>query len=350
MLIGYRESMTKVKKKRVRKKHRLKRILLLFVGALILWALVLLFAPADDPSLIGAAIPDLELPSYEEGALVVSHPGYTLRYEEEHEQASWVAYRLTRADLYGEAERKDNFRADPSIPTGSATPDDYRGSGYDRGHLIPAADLVRSEEAMSGSFYMSNMSPQEPSFNRGIWATLEAVVRNIANVDRAVYVVTGPVLTDGPYKTIGRNEVSVPNRYYKVILDYEEPTLKAIGFVLPNKDSKRDVSEFALTVREVEELTGLDFFHRLPDHIEEELETSLDLTLWDLTPFQVTAKAKAEFLESGDALSPSEKPGVHAVVLDTLNRVLYIIRRESIALLEDAIGKRTLKQAAPFLY
>ncbi len=346
--------MAKAKKKRVRKKRRLKRLLFLLISVLILWVLVLVFAPAEEPPPTGVAvpIPDLELPYYEKGAIVVSHPGYTLRYEEEHEQASWVAYRLTQADLYGEANRQDNFRADPSIPTGSATLDDYRGSGYDRGHLIPAADLVRSDEAMSGSFYMSNMSPQEPGFNRGIWATLEAVVRNIANTDRLIYVVTGPVLTDGPYETIGKNEVSVPNHYYKVILDYEEPTLKAIGFVLPNKDSKRDVSEFAMTVREVEEITGLDFFHRLPDRIEEKLETNLDLGLWDLTPFQLTARAKAEYLESGGALptASKEKSGPYAVILDTLNNILYIIRKESIVLLEDVVGKRTLKRVAPFLY
>ena len=124
--------MAKVKKKRVRRKHRLKRILLLFVGALILWALVLLFAPADDPFLIGAAIPDLELPSYEEGAIVVSHPGYTLRYEEEHEQASWVAYRLTRADLYGEASERTTSPRSHRIGDWMII-----GGGYDRGHLIP---------------------------------------------------------------------------------------------------------------------------------------------------------------------------------------------------------------------
>lgn len=339
------------------KKNRTKHLLLLLIILLILWVLTILFAPSEETyRFTGEAtvIPDLELPYYEEGAIVVSHPGYTLRYEEEHEQPSWVAYQLTRADLYGEANRKDNFRADPSIPTGSATLDDYRSSGYDRGHLIPAADLVRSDEAMSGSFFMSNMSPQEPQFNRGIWATLEAVVRNFAETDRSIYVVTGPVLTDGPYKTIGKNEVSVPNSYYKVILDYEEPLLKAIGFVLPNEGSKADVSEFAMSVRDVEELTGIDFFYRLPDSIEEELETAYDLELWDLTPFQATTKAKAAYLESGEEpatlVATEEETSFYTVILDSFNHILYIIRKESISLLEDAVGKQTLKQFAPFLY
>lgn len=351
--------MATVKKKPTKKKNRFNRILLLIIMALLLWALVIIFAPTEDAhhyvsSTDAVPIPDLELPFYEEGAIIISHPGYTLQYEEDHEQASWVAYHLTQADLYGDANRKDNFRADPTVPTGSATLDDYRSSGYDRGHLIPAADMVRSDETMSASFYMSNMSPQEPQFNRGIWATLEAVVRNFANTDRSIYVVTGPVLTDGPYKSIGKNEVSVPNFYYKVILDYEEPTLKAIGFVLPNEGSKQDVTEFAMSVREVEEITGLDFFHRLPDPLEEELETTLNLDLWDFTPFQATAKAKAAFLESGGQPSavvvPSEEPELYTLVVDTLHHILFVIKRESINLLEDAVGKQTLRRVAPFLY
>ncbi len=136
-------------------------------------------------------------------------------------------------------ERGDDFRSDPLIPSESASLNDYRGSGYDRGHLIPAADLSWSEEAMSGSFYLSNMSPQEGQFNRGIWSKLEATVRNFADTEGSIYVVTGPVLSDGPYDTIGENEVSIPNQYYKVILDYREPDLKSIAFLLPNEGSKK---------------------------------------------------------------------------------------------------------------
>jgi endonuclease G len=137
---------------------------------------------------------------------------------------------------------------------------------------------------MSGSFYMSNMSPQVGDFNRGIWSKLEATVRNFADTEGAVYVVTGPVLTDGPYKTIGKNKVSVPNAYYKVVLDYQEPEYKAIGFVLPNEGSKKDLQTFTTSIDEVEELTGLDFFHRLKDTEENELEASFDVSQWDSPP------------------------------------------------------------------
>ncbi|HZJ87520.1 MAG TPA: DNA/RNA non-specific endonuclease, partial [Sphaerochaeta sp.] len=219
-----KQTTAKSKRKSTAAKRRAKRILLLVAVVVVLWVVSLVIAPSDQEYLEQAGssyIEDLELPYYEDGQIIVSHPGFTLLYDEDHEQARWVAYHLTRDELYGTAKRKDNFRPDPSIPTESASLADYRGSGYDRGHLIPASDLTWSEEAMSASFFMSNMSPQEGPFNRGIWAKLEATVRNFADTEGAVYVVTGPILTDGPYRSIGANEVSVPNSYYKVILDYE---------------------------------------------------------------------------------------------------------------------------------
>ncbi|MDZ7792136.1 MAG: DNA/RNA non-specific endonuclease [Spirochaetia bacterium] len=121
------------------------------------------------------------------------HTGYTLSYSEEHEQAEWVAYKLTIEELQGDVERTDNFREDKKVDTETASLSDYRGSGYDRGHLAPAADFSWSEEAMSDTFYLSNMSPQKPGFNRGIWRSLESQVREWAIRDKALLVVTGPV-------------------------------------------------------------------------------------------------------------------------------------------------------------
>ena len=192
-----------------------------------------------------------------------------------------MAYLLTDDEVRGTLNRTDNFRADPRISTGSAGLSDYRGSGYDRGHLAPAADMKWSTAAMSESFLMSNMTPQVPGFNRGIWKKLEAWVRDQALQDQEVYVVTGPVLTDGPYQEIGPNRVDVPKRYFKVLLDYREPELKAIGFVLPNEKSGLPLSTFAVSVDRVEEITGLDFFHALPDEIEEVVEGVVDWTVWN---------------------------------------------------------------------
>ena len=125
---------------------------------------------------------------------VVKHTYYTIDYNEKHEQPNWVFYRLTIENTKGKAKRKDDFRPDPSVSTGSAELSDYKGSGYDRGHLCPAADMKQSDQAMSETFFLSNMSPQVPSFNRGIWAKLEAEVRRqIKGEDDTLYVITGPI-------------------------------------------------------------------------------------------------------------------------------------------------------------
>ncbi len=226
----------------------------------------------------------VELPRVEEGEVVISHVGYTLSYNETHEQANWVAYELTAEEVAGEVKRKDAFRADPEVESGSAALADYSGSGYDRGHLAPAADMKWSAEAMSESFYMSNMSPQKPRFNRGIWKKLETKVREWATREGAILIVTAGVLEEG-LPTIGANKVSVPRLFYKVILDNTEPERKGIGFILANKGSKKPLSDYAFTIDEAESVTGIDFFHSLfhslAYEIEEEIESTLDLSKWD---------------------------------------------------------------------
>ena len=201
-------------------------------------------------------------------AEVIHHRYYTLTYVERHEQAGWVAYELDDFMTQGGAER-GNFRPDSSVVTGSALPDDYRGSGYDRGHLCPAADMKWQQEAMNETFLMSNMSPQRPGFNRGIWKVLEEQVRDWAVEKRRIYVAAGPLLEDG-LPTIGElNFVSVPREFYKVILYYDGTRAEAIGFVLRNESSAEPLSSFVVTVDSVEALTGIDFFPELPDPIEE---------------------------------------------------------------------------------
>ncbi len=290
--------------KKVRKaKKRGKKLLILLAILVVIFIITMLLTPSEQEyyapsSTTTGSIVGLELPASRPGDVIIEHTGYTLCYNEEHEQPDWVAYELTRAEVYGAEDRADDFRPDPTVKTGSATLDDYKGSGYDRGHLIPAADLKWSAEAMSDSFYLSNMSPQDPQFNRGIWGTLEGVVRNFAASEGNVYVVTGPVLTDGPYSTIGKNNVSVPKQYYKVVLDYAEPEIKAIGFLLPNEGSKKSVQSFACSVDTVEEATGLDFFPLLPDDIEAKLESSYDVRLWDFNEFRASAAERSNIEEA----------------------------------------------------
>lgn len=221
------------------------------------------------------------LPSSAAGE-IIRHKYYTLSYVEEHEQAEWVAYVLTKERLdVPWVDRVDAFLPDPLVKTGSATPDDYRGSGYDRGHLAPVADMSFGEEAMEESFYMSNISPQARNFNQGIWRELEELTRNWARKFKKLYVVTGPVLSQTPKGRIGENGVSVPQAYFKVLLDLTEPELKGIAFVLPNQVNYDPLYEFAASIDEVESLTGIDFFPELmEDELEEKLEGAYNIDLW----------------------------------------------------------------------
>ncbi|MDF1573686.1 MAG: DNA/RNA non-specific endonuclease [Bacteroidales bacterium] len=196
---------------------------------------------------------------------ILSYAGFRLAYNEEYEQAAWVAYVLTREEIeQGDIDRTDDFRSDTSILTGSATPEDYRGSGFDRGHLAPAGDMKWSREAMSQSFLMSNMSPQLPAFNRGIWRRLETEVRNWAVEKDSLYVVTGPVFTAGD-SLIGENQVGVPAYYFKVLVDLSPPGHDMIAFLLPHAGSSEDLLQFAIPVDSLEQLSGYDFFSGAPD-------------------------------------------------------------------------------------
>ncbi len=225
------------------------------------------------------------LPSNNTGQ-VVSHTNYTLSYFEKYEQAEWVAYELTADRLRNNSvKRKNRFTSDPAVMTKSAHKDDYKRSGYDRGHLAPCADMLINKTVMLESFYMSNMSPQHPKFNRGIWKALEAQVRVWAMESEHLYVITGPVLVenDGPFPVIGNN-VAVPTYYYKVLLDLRKPEVKAIAFILKNEGSDLPLSAFAVSIDEVESMTNLDFFPDLPDAMETKLESTLDLSAWGLAP------------------------------------------------------------------
>ena len=213
---------------------------------------------------------------------IIDREGYALGYSEEHEQARWVIYRMTYEEATTKAaSRDDNFRPDPEIPTGSASLEDYRRSGYDRGHLAPAADMAYSVKTMDESFYLSNMSPQAPDCNRGIWKDLEAQVRSFAITEKDIYVATGPILPDTKDKaiTIGPSKVTVPEAYYKIVWDRTEP-MKMIGFVVPNEGSSKPLQSFVVTVDKIEQLTGLDFFSMLPKEQQEALESTITINAW----------------------------------------------------------------------
>jgi len=214
---------------------------------------------------------------------VVHHRYFSLSYQEPHEQAEWVAYTLEKAWLERpRAERKDWFEEDKKVSTGSATYEDYKGSGFTRGHLVPAADLAFDEQIMQETFMMSNISPQVKAFNNGIWKELEENIRNWAKENDQIFVVTGPILDSTLTRSIGKSsKVTVPDFFYKVILDYHGTEKKAIGFIIPNERSTRKLEEYMVSVDKVEALTGIDFFpFMIGDEEEENLESTPDPRLW----------------------------------------------------------------------
>ncbi len=213
---------------------------------------------------------------------IVYHQFYTLSYIEKYEQPEWVAYVMTRAQLNTKhVPRSNNFRIDPLVTTKSATKWDYKRSGYDRGHLVPAGDMGFDSKAMSETFFMSNMSPQIRHFNGGVWRELEEQTRDWARKYKKIYVVSGPVLTEEPIDEIGENNVAVPSAYYKVILDYTDPEVKGIGFVLPNEVSNRPLQDFAMSIDDVEKRTGIDFFPNLSGNGNiDDIEKNYDIHKW----------------------------------------------------------------------
>ncbi len=224
------------------------------------------------------------LPSSTTGQ-VIHHKYYSLSYNEKYEIPEWVAYVLTKKSLrVPNVPRAKRFNPDLKVNSRSAIYYDYRGSGYSRGHLVPAADMAFNEEAMKESFLMSNMTPQKRAFNGGIWYELEQDVRNWAWKDNKLFVVTGPIIDASIKKFIGKNEVGVPNKFYKVLLDIDDPERKAIGFIIPNERSERPLKDYAVSVDSIEKLTGIDFFKDLlTDSEEEKLESSFDIHKWKIS-------------------------------------------------------------------
>ena len=220
-----------------------------------------------------------ELPYFHKDEQIIKHQNYTLSYNEKYEQANWVAYVLTKNNLVKNVKRTNKFTEDKQVITGSANSLDYKKSGYDRGHLLPAADMTFDKTAMSETFYYSNMSPQKAGFNRGIWKKLENKIRILAIEYDTVWIATGPVFSSS-MGLIGENKVAVPKYYYKALLVRKNNNIEGVGFVLENKKSKASLIDYIITIDSVENLTGLDFFYSLPDNVEDQIESEINLEYW----------------------------------------------------------------------
>lgn len=224
-----------------------------------------------------AAAEALELPAMRKtDTRLLTRTGYTLSYNDAWKIPNWVAWQLTAEEVAGKVKRTDEFLVDPDLPTRFQSEHrDYSGSSYDRGHMAPAGDMKWDEQAMQESFYMSNMCPQAPNLNKGDWRILEEQCRKWAQRYGMVYVVCGPIVDEriSQKKKIGRNKVLVPDGFFKVVLKLDDKP-SAVGFIFPNDDCNAALADYAVSVDQVEAVTGIDFFHRLPDEQENALEAT----------------------------------------------------------------------------
>jgi endonuclease G, mitochondrial len=201
---------------------------------------------------------------------VIHRSGYVLSYDGKTRNANWVYEELTPASIQGEASRERcDFMQDPLLPAAlRATPQDYHGSGFDRGHLCPAADARANQMAMHETFYLSNISPQHPLLNRKFWLKLEKHVREVAKISDIVYVITGPLflptMSKGgrryvKYEVIGENDVAVPTHFFKVLRAKKGGRLRTEAYIIPNQPISEDppLDRFAVTLEKLERSSGI---------------------------------------------------------------------------------------------
>ena len=247
---------------------------------------------AADNGAYGTESVTTEASALEEVKMPQGIPDYIVRYQpmtvsfnRQTHQPNWVAWELTGKETEGENERSKSagFAADPNVP-GCLSPDAYRGSGYDRGHMAPAGDMKWSAPALNQSFLMTNICAQAGELNRGAWKKLEEKCRQRAKVDSAIVIVCGPIFTKGERRdtivTDVGTRIPVADAFFKVVLSpYSNPP-QAIGFIMPNGMVKGGMQACAVSVDSVETRTGYDFFSALPDDIENRVETQCNFNRW----------------------------------------------------------------------
>ena len=209
----------------------------------------------------------------------IEYLGFEVLYNAEYRIPQWVEYKLSASEVGGPYSRKGkDFRVDSNVHLPQADDYDYKKSGWSRGHMAPAADFKWSDEAMWDTFYYTNCCPQNQSLNAGQWETLEEKVRGWAKKFGYVDVVTGPIVGKNVYGTLGQNKVVIPDAFFKAILSHDE----AIGFVMYNHNSNENLQKCAMSVDELEDITGYDFFSEMDDEDENRIESSYKLKYWGL--------------------------------------------------------------------
>ena len=227
----------------------------------------------------GAELLDVKMP-----APAVSekkrYEGFTVSFNAANRTPEWVAWELLGSETEGDSPRHNKYWQDESLE-GCPSTRDYANSGYDRGHLCPAADQKWSRQAMEDCFSMANIAPQDHALNTGAWKTLENKERQWAVRDSAILIVAGPIYSDSDTERIGEAGVRVPGAFFKVLAAPFLPEPRGIAFVYPNMTSPGNMENYVVTIDEVERITGFDFFHALPDDVEEAVESRASFRDWN---------------------------------------------------------------------
>lgn len=221
----------------------------------------------------------MEIPRYDEGACIIEYSGYTVSYNEENRIPVWVAYELTRDETSGTITRSGKkFRPDERVSAVQADDNDYRNSGWSRGHMAPAGDFKWDEKAMLDTFYFTNCCPQDEKLNSGSWNVLENKVRTWAREFGSVFVVTGPIVGRNKNGKIGNHNVVVPDAFFKAVLVNADGGYHGIGFVMLNTSESQRLRDSYLSINELEKITGLDLF----PHLSNPVEDVVDLKFWKI--------------------------------------------------------------------
>lgn len=211
------------------------------------------------------------------------YKGFTLSYNKKALIPDWVAYELTAEETRGRATREDkSFGMDMSYKGKQARREDYKDSGWSRGHMAPAGDFFWSDEAMEETFYLLNICPQNEYLNNKDWQYLEKQVRRWAVDYGRAWVVTGPIIGKNRYGKIGESRVTVPDAFFKAVLVRDDGGYEGVGFVMQNDSKRYYLEKCAVTLDSLEKMTGIDFFPALPDKVEDFIESTYDPSVWNL--------------------------------------------------------------------
>lgn len=209
---------------------------------------------------------------------IIDYEYFTVNFNPKLHIPNWVGWELTRQEISGN-EKRGSFQTDESVK-GCAQSSDYTKSGYDRGHMVPAADMKWNPTAMDRCFYMTNICPQAHTLNGGAWKKLEEKCRIWADADSSIVIICGPILNPDPDEFIGDSKVAVPKSFFKVIYSPNAKPPRGIGFIMPNGKVPGGLQNAAVTIDEVEAQTGFDFFYELPDDVENQIESECRFHFW----------------------------------------------------------------------